>query len=210
MDEQVKLRGYRIELGEIEETVMRHPGVAQCAVMVREDGLENQRLVAYVAPEADVELETSELRERLREWLPEHMAPSAVVVLERMPLTVNGKLDRGALPLPKGERPELETAYLAPRNHLEQTIASVWQEFLQLDTVGVQDNFFELGGHSLMAIQLISRLNKTFQIVLPITSVFESPTIAGFAEHINAIKWAMQGANAPSTAVGEKREVGKI
>jgi acyl carrier protein len=104
----------------------------------------------------------------------------------------------------------LPTSYVAPRNEIEEEIAGIWQGLLGVGSIGVQDNFFELGGHSLIAIQLISRLNKTFQIVLPFTSIFESPTIAGLAEHIRAISWAMQGSKAPSTAAGQEREVGRL
>jgi amino acid adenylation domain-containing protein/non-ribosomal peptide synthase protein (TIGR01720 family) len=193
VDEQVKLRGYRIELGEIEETVMRHPGVAQCAVMVREDGLENQRLVAYVAPEADAELEMSELRERLREWLPEHMAPNAIVVLERMPLTVNGKLDRRALPLPERIMREAEKAYLAPRTSLEKILADIWSDVLAVEQVGVNDNFFELGGDSILSIQVIARANQAGVRLKP-AQLFLSQTIAELAEEISRTdeKWADQ------------------
>jgi amino acid adenylation domain-containing protein len=107
-------------------------------------------------------------------------------------------------------RPDLPTSYVAPSNEIEEAIAEIWQGLLGVDAIGVQDDFFELGGHSLIAIQMVSRLNETFQIVLPITSIFESPTIAALAEHIRAIRWVMQGAKAPSTAAGQGREVGKL
>jgi acyl carrier protein len=107
-------------------------------------------------------------------------------------------------------RPDLPTSYVAPRNEIEQAIAGIWQGLLGVGSIGVQDNFFELGGHSLIAIQLVSRLNETFQVVLPFTRVFENPTIAGLTEHIRAISWVMQGSKVPSTAASQEREVGKL
>jgi amino acid adenylation domain-containing protein len=184
MDEQVKLRGYRIELGEIEATVMRHPGVARCAVVVREDGLENKRLVAYVAPEADVELEMSELREKLREWLPEHMAPSAIVVLDSLPLHSNGKIDRKALSAFEAVKSTTGT-YVAPRNLWEICLAQIWQELLGIERVGVKDNFFQLGGDSLLLVRMAARIQKRINQKLQPQIIIEAGSIERIAQILN-------------------------
>ncbi len=181
IDQQVKVRGFRIELGEIEMALCRHPMVQEAAVITREDIPGDKRLVAYVVL-ADPSLATSELRVHLRECLPEYMVPSAFVVMaEGLPLSPSGKVDRKALPAPEGARPDMERAYVAPRTPTEETLASLCAELLGLDRVGVFDSFFDLGGHSLLATQFISRLRDTFQVELPLRSLFEHPTIAELA-----------------------------
>jgi amino acid adenylation domain-containing protein len=134
-----------------------------------------------------------ELRAHVRSKLPEYMVPSAFVLLEALPLTTNGKLDRKALPAPETARPELEEAYIAPRTPVEQALAAVWAEVLGVERVGVQDNFFELGGHSLLATQVISRARKALQVELPLRTLFEAPTVAGLAERVEAIRLAALG-----------------
>jgi acyl carrier protein len=141
------------------------------------------RLVAYVVPEhGQAELSTDELRNHLRERLPEYMMPSAFVVLPGLPLTANGKLDRKALPAPP--RPEAAASYVAPRTAQEELVAGIWAEVLGLERVGVHDNFFELGGHSLLATQVISRIRQTFPVNVPLRRLFEEPTVANLAEAI--------------------------
>ncbi len=190
-DDQVKIRGYRIELGEIEEALKEHAGVGESVVVISESADGEKRLVAYVAAREGMEIEGSELRRYMSERLPEYMVPGAIVKLERMPLTANGKLDRGALPEPESE---MEGEYVAPRTQIEELVAGAWAELLGLERVGVNNNFFELGGHSLMATQLISRVREACGVELLLRSLFEAPTVAGMAASLEAAiragKWA--------------------
>ncbi|CCI16559.1 Similar to tr/Q9RAH4/Q9RAH4 (fragment) [Microcystis aeruginosa PCC 9807] len=175
IDNQVKIRGFRIELGEIEALLNQNEAVQSSCVIVREDNPGDKRLVAYVVPQHEINLTINEIRQFLRAKLPDYMVPTAFILLDAFPLTPNGKIDRRALPVPdlqgKGE-------YIAPRNPIEEKMAQIWGEVLKLERVSVEDNFFELGGHSLLATQVISRLQETFEIVLPLRYLFESPTIA--------------------------------
>ena len=132
------------------------------------------------------ELSTSELRQHLAEKLPEHMIPSVFVEFAELPLTPNGKVDRRALPAPDASRLSQESAYVAPRTPIEELTASIWQQVLGLEQVGIHDNFFELGGHSLLATQVVSRLRQTFSVELPLRALFESPTVEALAERISA------------------------
>ena len=187
-DHQVKIRGFRIELGEIEAVLMQSSQVKEAVVVAQETlgGGGQQRLVAYVVTEDVEELSTSELRQHLSEKLPEHMIPSVFVQLEEMPLTPNGKVDRHALPAPELSRLTQENAYVAPRTLIEELTASIWQQVLGLEQVGIHDNFFELGGHSLLATQVISRIKKAFNVELSLRQVFESPTVEALSERISA------------------------
>jgi amino acid adenylation domain-containing protein len=179
IDQQVKVRGHRIELSEVELALARQPSVRESVVVVREDACGEKRLVGYVVPREGQPPNASELRSFLRESLLEYMVPSAFVVLDRLPLTVNGKLDVSALPAPDQSRPELDGGFVAPRTETEEVLAAAWAKVLRLERVGVEDNFFELGGHSLLATQLISAVRDLFQMELPLRSLFESPTVAG-------------------------------
>src|SRR4028119_421994 len=137
------------------------------------------------------------MRDYLKDKLPDYMVPSAFVMLDTLPLTPNGKLDRLALPAPSLARPELDTNFVAPRNALEEQLASIWVEVLGVTRVGVYDDFFELGGHSLRATQLVSRVREVFQVELPLLSLFEEPTIAGLAETIEEARGGPDGLTAP-------------
>ncbi|RUS95287.1 hypothetical protein DSM106972_090630 [Dulcicalothrix desertica PCC 7102] len=181
LDEQVKIRGFRIELGEIEAVLSQHPSVQQSIVLAREDVPGNKRLVAYIVPKKYPNNFHQTLRDNLKQKLPEYMVPSAFVLLDSLPLTPNGKVNRRALPAPDQTRLELAETYVAPRSEIEQTIATVWQEILQLKKVGIHDNFFNLGGHSLIATQIVSRLSDVFQVNIPLRSLFEFPTVAGLS-----------------------------
>jgi amino acid adenylation domain-containing protein len=195
LDQQVKIRGFRIETGEIEAVLSGHEAVREAVVMAREDVAGEKRLVGYVVAQggaADGELKISELRNYLRERLPEYMVPSYFVVLEALPLTANGKLDRGALPAPQLDGAELSAAYVAPRTPTEELLVGIWATVLGVERVGVEDNFFEVGGHSLLATQLISRIREAFAIEMPLRTLFERPTIAALAEDIETILWATQ------------------
>jgi amino acid adenylation domain-containing protein len=183
-DHQVKLRGFRIELGEVEAALAEHPSVRESVTLVREDTPGDQRLVAYVVPNGQTVISVEELRVFLRGKLPEPMAPSAFVVLESLPLSPNGKVDRKALPASERVRPELGDGYVAPQGPVEEAVAAVWAEVLGLERVGAHDNFFELGGHSLLATQVISRLRQLFPVELPLRRLFEEPTVANLARAI--------------------------
>ncbi|NTU79350.1 MAG: non-ribosomal peptide synthetase, partial [Chloroflexales bacterium] len=183
-DQQVKLRGFRIELEEIERGLEQHPGVARAVAMVREDTPGARLLVAYLVPAAEASPSSSELRRFLQRTLPDYMIPSAFVVTAAIPLTPNGKTDRRALPAPDSARPSLETAFVAPRSALEQTIGSLWRDVLQLEQVGVNDNFFDLGGHSLLLAALHRRLQDELGVDLPIVKLFQYPTISALAAHL--------------------------
>ena len=207
-DFQVKLRGFRIELGEIEVTLMSHPAVREAVVMVREDTPGDKRLVAYVIPHEEPGPAPSELREYLKDRLPEYMVPPAFVVLSALPLTPNGKVDRRSLPPPDGARPELEADFVAPRTPTEELLANTWMQVLRLDRVGAHDNFFALGGHSLVATQVLSRLRQRFDIELPLRALFEIPTIAGLAAHVDTLRrGAAPIASPPLTRVLRDSEV---
>ncbi len=179
MDHQVKIRGYRIELGEIETVVGEHKGVRECVAMVREDVVGDKRLVCYVVGEES--LTAHELRAYLLDKLPDYMVPSVFVLMEKFPLTPNGKVDRNALPAPEQSRRDLAEAFVEPRTALERVLAGIWSQVLGLERVGVDDNFFELGGHSLLVTQLLSRVHEAFQVKLPMRYMFEAPTVAKLA-----------------------------
>jgi acyl-coenzyme A synthetase/AMP-(fatty) acid ligase/acyl carrier protein len=181
VDHQVKLRGFRIELGEIEAVLCRHDAVRDAIVVAREERNGDKRLVAYIVGD----VETSELRHYLHERLPDYMVPSAWMKLDALPLTANGKVDRKALPAPDSQRPELSSAYIAPRSAIERDIAVVWQEVLGIENAGVNDNFFDLGGHSLQAVQVHAKLRAKFEKNLLLFELFQFPTIAAMAKYIS-------------------------
>ena len=181
-DSQVKVRGYRIELGEVETALKEHPGVRDAVVTV--DGTLEKRLFAYFVPAAPGGPLAAALRRHLAAQLPEYMIPSGFIPLTAMPLTANGKVDRAALPAPDQSRPELEELFVAPRNPVEQRVAGLWAQVLGLEIVGVHDNFFNLGGHSLLATQVISRVGDHFAVELPLSTLFQYPTVAEFAQVI--------------------------
>jgi acyl carrier protein len=172
IDQQVKLRGFRIELGEIETALRLHPGVTGAAVAVREDRPGVKRLVGYLV--ADPALDLAALGAALRERLPHYMVPAVFVNLPQLPLTPNGKLDRRALPAPVGA--VTATDFIAPRDEVEQAVATVMQHVLEVARVGAFDSFFDLGGHSLLAAQVLARLRQVFQIELPLRVFFETAT----------------------------------
>jgi amino acid adenylation domain-containing protein len=188
VDHQVKIRGYRIELGEIEAVISRHPGVREAVAIIRENALGNKGLVVYIISHNERPPSTSELRNYLKEYLPEYMVPSTFVTLEEFPLNPNGKIDRKALPEPEQDRPDLDMAYIAPQNEIEKSLVEIWSEVLGLKKVGVQDDLFDLGGHSLTTPQLASRISKRFSVSLPILTFFQHPTIREISEIIDSQK----------------------
>jgi len=181
LDQQVKIRGFRIELAEIESVLGQHPEVKDCAVIMGQGPNGDRSLLAYVVPyQQKATIRSGELRAFLRQTLPEYMIPSRFSSLEEIPLTSNGKLDRKSLPAPRQNRGDLGS-YVAPRNLVEQAMAGIWSQVLQVDRVGIHDNFFALGGHSLLATQLLSRLRHVLNIEVPLRKLFESPTIGELA-----------------------------
>jgi amino acid adenylation domain-containing protein len=184
IDNQVKLRGFRIELGEIEVALAKHPSVRESVVVAQEDSPGDRRLVGYVVSQQRALLTTQELRNFLKAKLPDYMVPSAFVMLETMPLTPNGKVDRRALPIPDGSRPELEEPFVAPRTPVEKVLARIWAEVLRLDRISIHDSFFDLGGHSLKAMQLASKISAAMNIDVSVKLLFAHPTVSSFAEAI--------------------------
>ncbi|MGK5549613.1 amino acid adenylation domain-containing protein, partial [Streptomyces sp. URMC 127] len=185
-DDQVKVRGFRIEPGEIEAVLRKHPGVTEAVVVVREDDPGDKRLVAYAVTGNDVPQTT--LRDFLQERLPEYMVPAAVVRIDELPLTANGKLDRGALPAP-----HYAGSGRAPRTPQEEVLCGLFAEVLGLPRVGVDDGFFDLGGHSLLATRLISRIRKVLSVEFPVRKLFDFPTVAGLAQWLNGTDGARSG-----------------
>jgi acyl carrier protein len=191
LDHQVKIRGFRIELGEIESVLLDHSSVREAVVVAREDGSDQKRLVAYVAGDEGA-IDIPVLREHLRSKLPEYMVPSAFMVLESLPLSSNGKIDRKALPAPDASSiiGSQSGEYSAPRTPVEEALCEIWREVLHREQVGIHDNFFELGGHSLLATQVISRIRKTFDVELPLRALFEHPTVAALAMQLQLLSRA--------------------
>src|SRR6185369_12416315 len=164
-DQQLKLRGYRIELGEIEAVLGTYPAVQEC-VVVAQGELDDVRLVGYVVLQSGQTLNESELRQHAREHLPQYMVPSVFIVIEKMPLTPNGKVNRRALPEVEASRADLPGEVVAPRTETEEMLAGIWKDVLRAERVGIHDNFFELGGHSLLATQVISRIRAELGVEL--------------------------------------------
>jgi acyl-coenzyme A synthetase/AMP-(fatty) acid ligase/acyl carrier protein len=189
VDNQVKIRGYRVELGEIEGLLTDHGAISQAAATVHESAQGDLRLVAYVVPAPTAATVTAkELREYLRGELPHYMIPEEFVILDRMPYTPNGKLDRMALPA--AERISAGHAdFVAPETSTEQALAELWQRILRIDRIGIKDHFFDSGGHSLHAMQLVARVRERFGVQLPLKNLFERPTLGGLAEAIDALLW---------------------
>ncbi|MEX2015775.1 MAG: amino acid adenylation domain-containing protein, partial [Candidatus Hydrogenedentales bacterium] len=184
-DDQVKIRGFRVEPGEVAALLRAHPAVSDAAVVVVQDQHNGARLAAYVA--APDGLDRAALFAYLRERVPAYMVPESITLLERLPITGNGKLDRSALPTPE-PRQEVKSVWTVPQSETERQIAAMWEELLQRSSIGVNDNFLDLGGHSLLAIRIVSRLNEAFDIDLPLAVLFESPTVAGVAKRVEAMR----------------------
>ncbi|HEU5380558.1 MAG TPA: non-ribosomal peptide synthetase, partial [Ktedonobacteraceae bacterium] len=181
LDHQVKLRGYRIEPGEIEVALSDCSGVQEARVLVREDTPGDKRLVAYIVPSSHQSITGNELRASLKRRLPDYMVPSAFVLLETFPLTPNGKVDQRKLPVPEKASCQLKEHYVAPRNETEQQLATIWMEVLGRERVSISANFFEMGGHSLSATRVIARIRQVFQMDLPLSCLFQAPTIEDLA-----------------------------
>ncbi len=183
-DLQVKIRGVRVEPGEIESALAKLPGVRECAVVATANGSGDRRLVAYVVPYQAESLVTNDLQICLREKLPDYLVPSAFVVLDGLPLTSSGKLNRRALPAPEISDRKPELAGAAPRTPTEKLLAEIWRDVLGVAHIGIHENFFDLGGHSLLAVRLFAQVEKRFGRRWPLATLFRAPTIAQFAATI--------------------------
>jgi acyl carrier protein len=182
-DSRVKIRGFTVEIGEVEAALRNLADIAEVAVMAQDFGGE-RRLVAYVVPTEKLELSPANLRQHLSDVLPQFMIPSLFVILEELPRTAAGKLDRAALPAPQAFRPMLDTPLVAARTPLEKDVAALWMEVLGLFMVGVNDNFFELGGTSLKAAQVLARIQRVYDMGVSMQSFFDRPTVAGLAQAV--------------------------
>ena len=203
LDQQVKVRGFRIELGEIEVALRQHSSVSDCVVIVREDEPGDKRLVAYVVPVAGLSADAAELRTHLRAGLPEYMIPAAIVPLEAMPLSPNGKVDRKGLPAP--EYASTHTQGKAPETAAQQIVAAIWCEVLKLDHVNLSDDFFELGGHSLLATQVLSRIRTTLNIELSLRTLFEDSTLEKFSAQVEQARMGAAPVRVPITRLDRTR-----
>jgi acyl-coenzyme A synthetase/AMP-(fatty) acid ligase/acyl carrier protein len=190
-DNQVKIRGFRVELGEIEQVLRRQPGVANGVVVLRDDPTGDARLVAYVVPKESGYVVSHSDRatpEKLTEWfaaqLPDYMVPSAVVMLDTLPLTQNGKVDVARLPAVDGAALAADS-YIAPVTTTETKLAEIWQDVLKRERVGRHDNFLNLGGHSLLAIRVLGKISKTFGVRLPLRTLFDAPTVQELAQRVD-------------------------
>ena len=184
-DEQVKVRGHRIELGEIVSILREVPGVRDALVTVRGQDKEQPRLIAYAVREAGAVLSIAELRRHLREQLPDYMVPSGFVILDQIPLTVSGKVDRQALPDVDREHSDLAANYVGPRSETENVITQIWQQVLDVKKLGIHDNFFDLGGHSLLMVQVYNKLREACHKDVPMVELFRNPTIAALSRYFS-------------------------
>jgi amino acid adenylation domain-containing protein len=185
IDNQVKLRGFRIELGEVEAVINQHPVVAEAVVMVREDQPGDQRLVAYLVTTIGVPLNIAELRESLKQQLPDYMVPAAFMGMESIPLTTNGKIDRSALPPPQPANFGIDQAnFVAAGNSIEEILTGIWAEILQVAQVGVADNFFDLGGNSLLGLRVITQIQERFELKVSVVRLYQYSTIRSMGQYL--------------------------
>jgi len=189
IDHQVKVRGFRIELGEIESVIATYPGVKETVVIVREDIPNDKRLVAYIIPQQPELITSDDLRSFLNQKLPNYMIPNAFVFLATFPLTPNRKIDRSSLPAPQHSRSQLENLIAQPTDKIEQELHHIWLKLLQIQPINTQDNFFALGGHSLLAVKLATEIERTFNKNIPLSLIFQSPTIEQIAKFLREDKF---------------------
>jgi aspartate racemase len=182
IDHQVKIRGFRIELGEVESVLSQHVSVREAVVLAIEDKPLDKLLVAYVVADRHKVDKSSELRNFLKQRLPDYMVPQAYVFLDALPLTPNGKVDRQALSKHDFKRFARENELMAPKTATQKFIVGIWRKLLGINKIGIYDNFFDLGGHSLLATRVISHVRDTFQVELPVHCFFDAPTVAGLSE----------------------------
>ncbi|OYE02705.1 non-ribosomal peptide synthetase [Nostoc sp. 'Peltigera membranacea cyanobiont' 232] len=196
-DEQVKIRGFRVELGEIAAAIAQHPDVQESIIIAGNDAQENQRLIAYVVTnKQDI---ATQLLPYLQHQLPNYMLPSAFVVLDKLPLTPNGKVDKRSLPIDEVIRPTTSQSFVAPRNFTELSLVKLWENLLNTNPIGVTDNFFDLGGHSFLAVRLMAQIHDRFEHNLPLSTLFENPTIEKLATIVS--QPSRQSSNSPLVAI---------
>jgi acyl carrier protein len=181
VDEQLKIRGYRVEPAEVETALRSHPEVREAVTATRASSTGELRLLAYCT--VDGALDEERLRAHLADWLPEFMLPNAIVIVDELPRTPSGKIDKLLLPEPDLAGTQ-STEYIAPRTPLEESLAAIWAEILGVPQVGMEDDFFALGGHSLLATQVVARVRSDFAVDLPLHSLFTYPTVASLATEI--------------------------
>ena len=184
VDFQVKIRGFRVELGEIETVLNQHPDVQQGVVVARDDQMGSKFLAAYIVPREHQEISISALRSDLSEKLPDYMMPATFTVLDEIPLTPTGKIDRNRLPEPEPDRSQVETTYVAPRSPLEKYLYQLWKDILGIEKIGIHDNFFELGGNSIQAATLVNRLQDDLGEYVYIVTIYDAPTIAQMRDYL--------------------------
>ncbi|MCT7967811.1 amino acid adenylation domain-containing protein [Laspinema sp. D1] len=204
IDDQVKVRGFRIELGEIEAALSQHPNLLQATVALREDIPGQKNLVAYTVPLQEPAPPISELRDFLKRQLPDYMIPNAFVTLAALLITPNGKVDRRLLPAPDIKSLIQTLEFVAPQTPTEELVASIWEKVLGVEQASVNANFFELGGHSLVATQVISQLNSSLGLHLPLSKLFELPTVASLSNYIDATLWTSE--NIENINTSDERE----
>jgi hypothetical protein len=204
IDHQVKIRGFRIELGEIEAVLAQHAEVQDAVVLAREDMPGDKRLAAYVV-RREGGVTVGDLRQHVRARLPEYMVPTAWVVLDSLPLTSNGKVNREALPVPEGDAGS-SVLHAAPSTDTEVWVAALWAEILRVERVGREDDFFALGGHSLLATVVATRARESFGVALSVRAIFEASTVAQLAEYIDTLRWTVNGQADELRATKSSRE----
>ena len=197
IDGQVKVRGVRIELSEIEAALLKHSAVQQGVVSVWEPEAGNKRLAAYIVAKPGQSFQSHELRTFLKDYLPDAMIPANFTLIDAIPLTSNGKINRRALPEPDLAT-NRELSFVAPRTQAETIIAEIWKDVLRLNQTGIHDNFFELGGDSIMATQVVSRVREKFEVELSLRDLFTAPTVAQLSKFVDTVLWAARGQSALS------------
>lgn len=221
-DHQVKIRGFRVEMGEIEAILACHPAVREAVVVTREGSPGQRRLLAYVAADPQHRLTAESLRAHLEERLPDYMLPSAYLVMDRLPLTANGKVDRAALALSGGPAVETTEEFVPARTPAEELVARIWEDVLCIDKVGINSDFFTLGGHSLLASQVVLQLREIFRVEVPVRALFDAPTVSGVvkvlsdlwggSEIVEEIAWTFlqveQLSDRDTNAILEQRDSG--
>lgn len=202
IDQQIKIRGFRVEPGEIEAVIQQHPSIKQALVSIWEPRPDDKRLVAYVTSTED-QPRTDSLKEWLHTQLPAHMIPTEWVILEAMPLTPNGKLDRKSLPAPERE---INDAFIEPCAGTETILAELMSQTLQVSRIGATDDFFDLGGHSLLAGRFVAAVSNKLSVQLPLSTIFEKSTVRALSEHIESLLWATKQISPPTDALSDDEE----
>jgi len=209
-DARVKIRNFRVDVSEVEATLADHPGVNQATVIAKENTSGDTALVAYFVPKSEPAPTVTSLRNFLTQKLPDYMIPSVFVMLDTLPLTSTGTVDRKALPAPGSSRPDLDSPFMSPRTPLEEKLSQFWAEVLSLEQVGIHDSFIELGGHSLGIARLVSKIRDVFDVALTPRNVFEVPTVARLAALIDTLKWTKRTADPSTNNLGDDEEIGTL